>query len=50
MKRVIEIDILKKVVSEADARGHNELSFFDNEQVLSRKRNDGYWEEIDLGE
>lgn len=45
---VIDTEILKKIVNEAVARNHNEISFVGNEQVLSRKTKDGYWEEIDL--
>jgi len=44
----IDINVLEKVVAEVKARGHNEISFINNRQILSRKRDDKYWEEIML--
>ena len=44
----IDVEILEKIVKEVKARKHNLISFIGNEQVLSKKTKDGYWEEIDL--
>ena len=38
---IIYLEVLKKIVEEAEMRKHNELSFSTNGQVLSRKTNDG---------
>ena len=45
---IIEIEALKKIVEEAEMRKHSHVSIHDNGQVLSKKKKDGYWEEMEL--
>jgi len=45
---IFETRALKKIIEEAEARKHDEIAIYDNGQILTRKTNGGYWEEIEL--
>ena len=42
----INVNDLEKIVEEAKSNNHDEVMILENGQVLSRKINDGYWEDI----